>query len=81
MMNELDEVFRYLARALTDMMYSYYRFIKDLEELVNSCYEEPIRPREYGISLLHYDRFNNVKPRYAYINGIPKNLPYMRRCF
>ena len=81
MTNELDEVFSYLGRAFADVVDSYSRFMKDLEELANSCYEEPIRPREYGISLLHYDRFNNVKPRYAYIHVIPKNLPYMRRCF
>lgn len=44
-------------------------------------YDEPLDPRQYGISLMTRGKPRTSWGLYSYVRPIQKNLPYQRRCY
>lgn len=78
---ELREAMEALAQQFNEAAERFKEAWREIQEVVEELYEEPMTPREYGMSLLQRKKYTNDRLSYKYIPSVKKNMPYQRRCF
>lgn len=78
---KMSEAMQELAQMYNEAAERFKEAWQSIQEIVLEFYEEPMTPREYGMSLLNRKKYTNDRLSYKYIPSVKKNLPYQRRCF